>query len=76
MNSLSKGAKIIGPDSGAFKDLAKEKLICTYNNFDELINILRSDKFVVDKNRLDNFLELNSWNNFAKNISLKIREIV
>ncbi len=40
MDSLGLGPEVIGPDTGAFADLAVENIIHVYSNFDELITII------------------------------------
>ena len=72
MDSLGYGANIIGPEVGAFADLAKEDILDSYTNFDELITII--DKQLEDtaiKNRnsnMEQFIEENSWGKFAENV--------
>ena len=66
MDSLNSSAIIIGPDGGAFRDLAQEGYIETYHDRSDLIETidraLRSDKAgddIVAKRTL--FFEHNSW---------------
>lgn len=70
MDSLVYGKIIVGPDSGAFSDLAEEKLIYVYNQFNELPNLF--DKLLkdpkVDIERLNSFIKINSWENFSNKI--------
>lgn len=67
MDTLSYGARIIGPKAGAFKDLAEENLIAIYQNFDELVNIIDNSLTGKDsiKERIAKFVSENSWENYA-----------
>lgn len=77
MDSLSFGAKIIGPHAGAFSDLSKEGIVYTYNNYDDLIekinNLLKADN---DKKnvRVKNFIENNSWGKFNDKLLVWIND--
>jgi hypothetical protein len=67
MDTLRYAPLIIGPDYGAFKDLKDEQLIITYKNFDHLKTILgtRLDA-KPDIERIQEFIQDNSWENFGK----------
>lgn len=73
MDSLGYGANIIGPNTGAFADLAKEKIINAYNDFPEMFKIideqLMDTSKTIPEEKLNKFLADNTWNKFAKNIS-------
>ncbi|MBN2215326.1 MAG: glycosyltransferase [Bacteroidales bacterium] len=61
---------IIGPNAGAFADLANENLVYTYNNFDELVELLRNiDKLKINADSLRRFCEENNWEQFGNKIS-------
>jgi glycosyltransferase involved in cell wall biosynthesis len=72
MDSLGYGANIIGPNVGAFADLANEGIINTYSDFPSMFKIIDeqlNDKGKkIDKEKIDRFLEDNSWNKFAENV--------
>lgn len=53
----------VGPNRGAFKDLAHEGLCITYKSWDELIDIIRKPN---QKKDYQEFVDTNSWENFAK----------
>ena len=64
----------IGPNKGAFIDLAYENLCITYNNYDELFNLLSSHDIILDNNA---FIKNNSWTHFGcflKDIINKIQQ--
>lgn len=63
----------VGPNTGAFKDLAEEGICLTYSNDDEMLDILLS-KRTINEDQRQNFIVNNSWQNFAKFISKKITE--
>lgn len=78
MDSLSFGAKIIGPEVGSFKDYTNNQQInvYTFRNFDEINNIVQQHK--QDKVSLENyrtFLEENNWTHFTKKLIQLLEEI-
>lgn len=71
MDSIGFGGNVVGPDVGAFADLAKEGIINTYKESDEMFTIIdavlaNNDNFRNES--IDQFLQANSWNKFAENI--------
>ena len=79
MDSLGYGANIIGPDVGAFADLADEGIINIYTDFPNMFKIideqLNDGGKIIPKEKLDKFLEDNSWNKFAENISKLLNSV-
>ncbi|MDR1706512.1 MAG: hypothetical protein LBR46_00745 [Prevotella sp.] len=75
MDSLMNGATIVGNNCGAFKDLGCEGIIYSYNDYTQMIEILDdiivNDKYK-DKYMIYSFIQKNNWDNFAKEIGLKI----
>ena len=72
MDSLSAGATVVGPDTGAFRDLAGEGLVITYSSFDDLVqkaDKILEDKLGVDKINLDHFLQENTWSRFGDKVA-------
>ncbi|NJK85378.1 MAG: hypothetical protein HC906_04805 [Bacteroidales bacterium] len=71
MDSLVLGPHIIGPDTGAFKDLKNEGIIETYTHYDDLIK--KIDLFVKTGTKnsvsVSEFIEENSWQNFSHKIN-------
>jgi len=67
---LSLKANIIGPDIAAFKDLKHEGIINTYNNFDELIEIIDREINIKQTNRdkIRKFIENNTWLKFGERL--------
>ena len=66
IDTIALGGTPVGPNVGAFRDLASENVCITYRNYEELIKILNSEK----KNMVDpsNFISNNSWDKFAGDI--------
>lgn len=73
MDSLGYGANIIGPQVGAFSDLAKDGILTTYSTFEELIPVIEKNlngtESSLEKDKLNIFLKDNTWDNLAKKIS-------
>ncbi|AHF12554.1 exopolysaccharide biosynthesis protein [Barnesiella viscericola DSM 18177] len=71
MDSLSFGAKVIGPDTGSFKDYAQEKRLNVYTfrdyrEIDEIVTRYRDCPVSWEGYR--DFLEENSWPNFGRRV--------
>lgn len=69
MDSLGYGANIIGPNVGAFADLANEDIINTYSDFPSMFKIideqLNDEGKKIPNEKIDKFLVDNSWKKFA-----------
>ena len=71
MDSIGFGANVIGPEVGAFSDLAKEGIIKTYHDTNELFAILDDQLSKPNPSvseRIDDFLQANSWSRFGENL--------
>lgn len=70
MDTLSLKANIIGPCVAAFKDLKDEGIINTYDNFDELIEIIDREININQTNRekIRKFIENNTWLKFGERL--------
>ncbi len=70
MDTLGLDAMIIGPHTGAFADLSEEGIILTYKDYAEIPYIVQQEKnnnrLSLDKLQL--FMEKNSWENAGKKI--------
>jgi hypothetical protein len=68
MDSLSVMAKVIGPDTGSFKDYSRETLInvYTYNTYAEIPTIVANNDVEADEESYKQFLTTHCWDNFAK----------
>jgi beta-1,4-mannosyltransferase len=75
MDSIACRANVVGPDVGAFKDLAGKGLIKTYRKFEDLPDIIDSikaepgDEFAT---RIDEFLNAHSWEEFGAALIKKL----
>lgn len=72
MDSLSFGAKVIGPEVGSFKDYASNSLlnVYTFKSFDDISGIVQQHKH--DEVSLTNyrrFLEENDWTHYAQKLA-------
>jgi beta-1,4-mannosyltransferase len=81
MDSLSQYAVIIGPHTGAFKDLSELGLIDTFEDYPQLLQII--DKHLkggtgsnARKARIAAFIQENSWENFAVQIDRLMKEFL
>lgn len=78
MDSLSFGAKVIGPDTGSFKDYAHEQRlkVYTFRTFGDIRSIIdahgNENASMTDYR---NFLDENSWQSFAARLTGLIKEI-
>jgi hypothetical protein len=75
MDTLMNGATIVGSNCGAFKDLGREGIIFSYEDYSQMMKIL--DDIIANNKYIDtriiyDFIQKNSWNNFAKEIYVKI----
>jgi len=76
MDSLGYGANIIGPHVGAFADHEQEGIINTFKDYDEMIVKIDAEleKAVAGlNNKHQSFLDDNSWEAFAANISTSLK---
>lgn len=68
MDSLSFGAKIIGPNTGSFADYSKNRLlnVYTFNSFEDIPNIvLKYSNVEISYENYYKFLENNDWTHFS-----------
>lgn len=78
MDSLSFGAKVIGPHTGSFKDYEHEnKLnVHTFTSFKEIPKIISNEKDTqVNLEQYARFLEENNWEHFADKLIGLLQEI-
>lgn len=78
MDSLSFGAKIIGPDAGSFKDYSHEKNIkvYTFGKYGDIPNIITKYKGLnVSRDCYRTFLEENDWEHFINRLINRLDNI-
>lgn len=71
MDSLSFGAKIIGPHTGSFKDYSCEPhvKVHTFKEFSDIYPIVESEREApISLEKYHQFLEANNWEAFAKSL--------
>ena len=64
IDTIALGGLPVGPNKGAFKDLAQEGVCVTYQDYDELFSILGKSS-ISDKSKIEDFIMKNSWNAFT-----------
>jgi len=76
MDSLSYGARIIGPNVGSFRDYSENPLlnVYTFDNFNEIETIVETKNSPVNIDSYREFLESNSWDNFIEQLLLIIKD--
>jgi len=65
MDTLLMGGTPVGPNKGAFADLAEYGCCITYDSIDEVFN-LPSKAISIDPNAIKSFVKNNSWEAFGK----------
>ncbi len=70
MDSLSFGAKVIGPDVGSFKDYSTftQLNVYTFKEYNDIEKIIKNNNNKVSIKGYINFLEENSWKVFIRKI--------
>ena len=67
IDTIAMGGNPVGPNKGAFKDIAEEGVCYVYNDYAELVSILEND-MKISKQSVLTFIRDNSWDNFVKSI--------
>ena len=68
IDTLSLGGTPVAPHTGCFKDLQQEGLCITYNSQDELFDILNTRTRTIDHDKVESFINSNSWEKFIDKI--------
>ena len=67
IDTLQMGGTPVGPNRGAFADLANDQCCIVYDNINEIFNLPISDSYKrVSLEAVEKFLKENSWNSFAE----------
>ena len=76
MDSLSFGAKVIGPAVGSFRDYAAEPLLNVYifHTFDDIQELVGKANEATDIAGYNRFLNAHSWNEFGKSFKIYFRK--
>lgn len=72
MDSIMMGARVIGPQCGAFADLKTDGIIETYSSYEELMTLLHNPNYITgktDETKIKNFINQNSWESFGRNVA-------
>lgn len=74
--SLSYCSKIIGPNTGAFKELGHLGIICNFENYGDIVKLINRDfPALENENVVSNFILNNSWDNFAIEIDNALNKL-
>lgn len=78
MDSLSFGAKVIGPAVGSFRDYATEPLlnVYTFHTFDDIQELVDKANEATDIAGYNRFLNAHSWNEFGKKFQNLLQKII
>lgn len=68
IDTLVMGGTPIGPNVGAFKDLADEDLCFAYDNMEDFLRIV-NDNNKINPENVENFIEKNSWESMVLNLN-------
>lgn len=71
IDTIALGGRPVGPDKGAFKDLASEGVCSTYSDYNELFALLQQP-VCEDKTDVVDFMRKNSWKTFGDFLASKI----
>lgn len=72
IDTICLGGVPIGPNTGAFKDLEEEGVCVTYTNDDDMMDLLMSNKNLIDESVRQEFIRKNSWESFAQKLAGRI----
>jgi beta-1,4-mannosyltransferase len=78
IDSVAYGARVIGPNVGAFADMAREGVISTYESFDQLLELLDRLDSQVDsgyRDRLKGFIKSHTWPEFSKALGERLQSL-
>ncbi|MCG8699621.1 MAG: glycosyltransferase, partial [Bacteroidales bacterium] len=75
MDSLAYRNVVIGPNVGAFADLSEEKLVYTYEEYNEIATIIEKAGAENTSKKLEEFLKDNTWKKFSENLWMKIKKL-
>lgn len=78
MDSLSFGARVIGPDVGSFRDYAKEPQlnVYTFHTFSDIPAIMQRTDEAVDREAYHHFLKAHNWERFGQDFYYHLQHII
>lgn len=74
MDTLLMGGIPVGPNRGAFADLNKEGCCITYNNIEEVVNLLSRTSQSVARENVDKLISENTWDSFGYWVSNELKK--
>lgn len=78
IDSVAYGARVIGPNAGAFAEMGKEGVIRTYENFEELLTMLGQLDPTDDpgfQDRLRDYISAHTWPEFSKALGERLKSL-
>ncbi len=75
IDTIVLGGTPVGPNLGAFKDLAEEGVCLVYDDYAGLLDILSGNRTIDDLKRKD-FIAQNTWDSFAMKLNKHINNIL
>ncbi|EGK02950.1 MULTISPECIES: hypothetical protein [Dysgonomonas] len=73
ITSLPKGSLIVGPNVGAFKEMAAQGIILAYHDFGDVIKYLEENSTLPDyKTKIELYCKKNTWGNFSNFLKNKL----
>ena len=78
MDSIRMGSMIIRPNHGAFHELSFLDFVKTYDQYENIIQILKnhSPEHTTDNQELENFLRENSWDTFGGKLQMLLDKLL
>lgn len=78
MDSIRMSTEIIGPNHGAFKDLAFLPTIHVYDTYEDVVRIFKNGAKIKKSNQqeLDRFIEENGWLKFAERLQKHTKKLM
>lgn len=67
LDTLSLYGSVIGPNKGAFSDLKDDNLCFTFNEYEDIIEIIKNNS-IIQRQVIENFNNQNSWEEFSLKI--------
>lgn len=74
MDSLLLGANVIGPNAGAFGELAEEEICFSFDDYQDIFAIIH-DKRSIDLMKIKEFVNKNTWSEYSNRLQKKINQI-
>ncbi len=74
IDTITLNGRSVGSHKGAFIDLEKKGVCCTYKNYEDIIAML-SNGVNIQQSDIDSFIEYNSWRSFARSVIAELKKL-